>query len=766
MGNRSLTEADHALLSKPLVPTSAEHTQTQEYPRPFVDGSNSQSGSELQASPQGQFGEKALTSTNRFIPLANDDPGMQHEMGLDPSMRRRREEWAERGAAKIVKDVVDPATGELTKHVVKMGIKDFKFGEQLGDGSYSSVVLATARDSGKKYAVKVLSKEYLIRQKKVKYVTVEKLALQKLNGTKGIIKLFFTFQDEASLYFLLEYAPHGDFLGLIKKYGSLNETCARYYASQIIDAVDSLHNIGIIHRDIKPENILLDKNMKVKLTDFGTAKILPEEPSNTADGKPYFDLYAKSKSFVGTAEYVSPELLNDNYTDSRCDIWAFGCILYQMLAGKPPFKAANEYLTFQKVMKIQYAFTAGFPQIVKDLVKKLLVRDPNDRLTIKQIKAHLFFHEVNFEDGSVWDDNPPEIQPYKINAEAMKPLQKVSESDTTVKMANLQLAGNGHADTPLQAPAATSQEHSVISMTAATAAFNKDYTSQPKLGSKSSTSVRSASNNTDREVIQKKVSKNRASVSSPSISTTSRGKDNRSRSSDAFWSRYLQNMDERVLLMKEVALSTRNLEDSPVGLENVALDYKNPLDIDPPTDSAGKFYKKMFLITNLGRALVFVKRRSLSMWEEQEFELQFELELNDVEKIRFIRDQVLEIDGSRTIFIGCKERAVLMKVWKLIHNGMTAKPKVVSPKSDHKMFDKFILQKRQNTKKKNQAPPVPQSNRLINGLPDRCILKTPEEGALHTKRPTSLQTRSSSNYSKLLARSTQMRKNMTRTDEK
>lgn len=286
------------------------------------------------------------------------------------------------------------------------------------------------------------------------------------------------------------------------------------------------------------------------------------------------------------------------------------------------------------------------------------------------------------------------------------------------------------------------------------------------MGSKSSTSVRSASNNTDREVIQKKVSKNRASVSSPSISTTSRGKDNRSRSSDAFWSRYLQNMDERVLLMKEVALSTRNLEDSPVGLENVALDYKNPLDIDPPTDSAGKFYKKMLLITNLGRALVFVKRRSLSMREEQEFELQFELELNDVEKIRFISDQVLEIDGSRTIFIGCKERAVLMKVWKLIHNGMTAKPKVVSPKSDHKMFDKFILQKRQNTKKKNQAPPVPQSNRLINGLPDRCILKTPEEGALHTKRRTSLQTRSSSNYSKLLARSTQMRKNMTRTDEK
>ena len=765
MGNRSLTEADHALLSKPLVPTSAEHTQTQDYSRPFVDGSNSQNESELQASPQGQFGDKALTSTNRFIPLANDDPGRQHEMGLAPSMRRRREEWAERGAAKIIKDVIDPTTGELTKHVVKMGIKDFKFGEQLGDGSYSSVVLATARDSGKKYAVKVLSKEYLIRQKKVKYVTVEKLALQKLNGTKGIIRLYFTFQDEASLYFLLEYAPHGDFLGLIKKYGSLNETCARYYASQIIDAVDSLHNIGIIHRDIKPENILLDKDMKVKLTDFGTAKILPEKPSSTADGEPCFDLYAKSKSFVGTAEYVSPELLNDSYTDSRCDIWAFGCILYQMLAGKPPFKAANEYLTFQKVMKIQYAFTAGFPQIVKDLVKKLLVREPNDRLSIKQIKAHIFFHEINFEDGSVWDGNPPEIQPYKISAEAMKPLQKVAELDTTAKMANLQLASNSHADTAPQAPTVSSQERSVISMTAATAAFSKDYTGQPKLGSKSSTSVRSVPNNTDRERTQKKNSKDRASLSSPSVATISRGKDNISRSSDTFWSRYLQNVDERVLLMKEVALSVQNLEDLSVDFENVAPDYKNPFDIDPPTNS-GKFYKKMLVITNLGRGLVFVKKRSLSMRKEQEFELQFEIQLSEVERIHFRNDQMLEIDGSKTIFIGCKERAVLMKIWKLINNEMSVRPKVASPKLDHKMFDRFIFQKKQNTKQKNQAPPVPESNKLVNGLPDSCVSKAPEEGGLHAKRPTSLQTRSSSNYSKLLARSTQMRKNITRTNEK
>lgn len=368
--------------------------------------------------------DKLGSSTDDQTSLGSEDnltqpAATEHGMQLDPSLRKQREEWADKGAAKVVRDITNPNTGQTTKEVIKKGIKDFKFGDTLGDGSYSTVMIATARESGKKYAAKVLSKEYLIKQKKVKYVNIEKNALQRLNNSKSTIRLYFTFQDEASLYFLLEYAPNGDFLSIMKKYGSLSEDCTCYYSAQVIDAIKFLHNRGIIHRDIKPENILLDREMKVKLTDFGTAKLLDNKQQGSGEN---YDLHTRSKSFVGTAEYVSPELLNDNWVDYRCDIWAFGCIVFQMIAGKPPFKATNEYLTFQKVMKVQYAFTAGFPVVIRDLIKRILIKQPDQRLTIPQIERHYFFKDKSFKDGSIWEEPAPEIQPYRVTAKSMQPI--------------------------------------------------------------------------------------------------------------------------------------------------------------------------------------------------------------------------------------------------------------------------------------------------------------------------------------------------------
>lgn len=304
--------------------------------------------------------------------------------------------------------------------VIRKGIQDFKLGKELGEGSYSTVMLGTDIHSGANFAIKILNKRHIIKEKKVKYVNIEKNALNRLGDRNGIIGLHFTFQDASSLYFVLDYAENGELLSLIKRHGTLNESSAKHYTVQLIDAIDYMHSNGVIHRDLKPENILIDKDLRLQITDFGTAKLLD------ADDNGHYPADTRATSFVGTAEYVSPELLNDKYCGKAADIWSMGCIIFQMIAGKPPFKANNEYQTFQKIQKLQYAFTAGFPIMIRDLIKRILVLKPRERLTIKDIKEHLWFKEIDWNnEEQVWDIIPPELGPYKISAKSMKPMPEL-----------------------------------------------------------------------------------------------------------------------------------------------------------------------------------------------------------------------------------------------------------------------------------------------------------------------------------------------------
>ncbi|KAI9002236.1 kinase-like domain-containing protein [Gaertneriomyces semiglobifer] len=278
---------------------------------------------------------------------------------------------------------------------------DFEFGRLLGEGSYSTVVYACEKSTGKEFAVKTLDKRHIVKEKKVKYVNIEKDVLNRLCHP-FIVKLYYTFQDARSLYFVLELAKDGDLLGYIRKLGSFELSGARFYIAEIIEAVDYMHQMGIIHRDLKPENILLDEHRHIKVTDFGTAKILESASEPTMDGS---DKSAKRNSFVGTAEYCSPELLNDRAASKESDVWALGCILYHLLSGKPPFKGPNEYQTFQKITKLDYCFPDGFPEVAQDLVSRILVLDPAKRLTIPQIRTHAFFS------GFDWTDLPSQAAP-------------------------------------------------------------------------------------------------------------------------------------------------------------------------------------------------------------------------------------------------------------------------------------------------------------------------------------------------------------------
>ncbi|KIK98559.1 hypothetical protein PAXRUDRAFT_823726 [Paxillus rubicundulus Ve08.2h10] len=292
----------------------------------------------------------------------------------------------------------------------RLSAQDFVFGETLGEGSYSTVIRARYARTGQEYAIKILDKNHLIRKEKMLVALAEKNTLIKLGaGHSGIVHLHWTFQDDWSLFFVLDLATNGEMQTRISRMGSLSLACTRYYTAQIIDALEYMHDKDVIHRDLKPENLLLDSNFRIKITDFGTGKILESAEE-------------RAHSFVGTAQYVSPELLERNETSKSSDLWSLGCIVFQMIAGKFAFQGLSDYLTWQKIKSLDYTFPDGFDEDAKDFVTKLLVRDPLQRIGATRspsspspLRNHPFLASINWE--TLWTDPAPPLEPGLVKKE-------------------------------------------------------------------------------------------------------------------------------------------------------------------------------------------------------------------------------------------------------------------------------------------------------------------------------------------------------------
>lgn len=371
------------------------------------------------AAPAAPVDVDVVDGSTPAVPSATTTtPGQGRCYGMEHRRPRQRNGLSNGQAA----PAAAPAPGSApTPAALKRSPKDFIFGKVIGEGSFSNVYLAKDIHTDKEYAIKVCDKRHIIREKKTEYIKREKEVLNRLGSNQStaapfFVKLFCTFQDADRLYFVLSYAKRGELLPYINKVGSFDIECTRFYAAEILVALGHLHNLGIIHRDLKPENILLDENMHILITDFGSAKIFNEEKMEPHEEDN--SMRQRRNSFVGTAQYVSPELLTDKSASHSSDLWALGCIVYQMVAGLPPFWARSEYLIFQKILKLDYVFPDGFSSSARNLVEQLLVLDPKQRLGANDppgagypsIRAHPFFQGIDFDTLS--HTNPPPIYPY------------------------------------------------------------------------------------------------------------------------------------------------------------------------------------------------------------------------------------------------------------------------------------------------------------------------------------------------------------------
>ncbi|XP_043707517.1 3-phosphoinositide-dependent protein kinase 2-like isoform X3 [Telopea speciosissima] len=287
-------------------------------------------------------------------------------------------------------------------------IQDFELGKIYGVGSYSKVVRAKKKDTGNVYALKIMDKKFITKENKTSYVKLERIVLDQLDHP-GIIRLFFTFQDTFSLYMALESCEGGELFDQITRKGRLSEDEARFYAAEVVDALEYIHGVGLIHRDIKPENLLFTGEGHIKIADFGSVKPMQDSQITVLPNASSDD---KACTFVGTAAYVPPEVLNSSPATFGNDLWALGCTIYQMLSGTSPFKDTSEWLIFQRIIARDIRFPDYFSEEAKDIIDRLLDINPSRRPGAgpdgyTALKMHPFFRGIDWE--NLRQQTPPKL---------------------------------------------------------------------------------------------------------------------------------------------------------------------------------------------------------------------------------------------------------------------------------------------------------------------------------------------------------------------
>ncbi|KAI3327761.1 Pkinase-domain-containing protein [Xylariaceae sp. AK1471] len=312
------------------------------------------------------------------------------------------------------------SSNSIKVRTVEVGPASFDKIKLIGKGDVGKVYLVREKKSARLYAMKVLSKKEMIKRNKIKRALAEQEILATSNHP-FIVTLYHSFQSEDHLYLCMEYCSGGEFFRALQTRPGkcIPEDDARFYAAEVTAALEYLHLMGFIYRDLKPENILLHQSGHIMLSDFDLSKqsgpggkptmIMGKNGASTSS-LPTIDTKScianfRTNSFVGTEEYIAPEVIKGSGHTSAVDWWTLGILIFEMLYGTTPFKGKNRNATFANILREEVTFPehSGAPQIsnlCKSLIRKLLIKDETRRLGARagasDIKTHAFFRTTQW----------------------------------------------------------------------------------------------------------------------------------------------------------------------------------------------------------------------------------------------------------------------------------------------------------------------------------------------------------------------------------